>query len=91
MSTENNTQIKPDNSLTTPQGTKLRVAAYFSNMDRKMREDILDGFQEIPQRTEIGTVKQHVNGEPVLKNKKGAHIIVGTIGVLGVDFRVPDC
>jgi hypothetical protein len=74
--------------LVTPDGVPLRVAGYFGTTSSKEKNRILSGFRETLARNKSGSVMRDKNGNPMLETPNGAHVLVGTIGTLGVGVNL---
>jgi hypothetical protein len=75
-------------NLRDPDGSPLHVSGFFSSMSRKQRDDTLHGFGDALARSKWGELIADTNGNHSLKHPDGPHIIVGTIGTMGVGVNL---
>jgi hypothetical protein len=74
--------------LRAPDGSRLRVSGFFSSMVRKDRDAAIDGFSDALARNKWGEFAVDANRTHILKYPRGAHIIIGTIGTMGVGVNL---
>jgi hypothetical protein len=70
-------------------GASLRVEGIFGQTPQTKRKQILDGFQEKFKRSnQTGALELDKYKKPILVNSNGAHILVGTIQIIGTGINL---